>query len=177
MKHKRHKRHKAKGHRNASAALAPRRGGTARGQNTRRETALKTAGVAIAGGAAGALGAGIAVGAGIKPETAAIATLVGGAVGAYALKGSAKVAAMGAACAASGQLALSWHLKRQAERDAKNAEEKARVEQARADETRRLATAPAAPAAPGAKRNGYDDDGSGDARNAGVVDEYVYVDE
>ena len=177
MKHKGHK--KKSGRRNAVAAAPARGGGRARARSSRNEAALKTAGVAIAGGAAGALGAGIAVGAGIKPQTAAIATLVGGAVGAYALKGSAKVAAMGAACAASGQLALSWHLKRQAEREAKRAEEKARAEQqAKADEARAPATVGVGPPpASGAKRNGYDDDGSDDPRNAGVVDEYVYVDE
>ena len=174
---KKRKHVKKRAHRNAGSISAAGRGGGGGQRNKKNNSAMKNMGVAIAGGALGALAAGIAVGAGVKPQTAAVATLASGAVGAYALKGPAKVAAIGAACAASGQLALAWQVKRQAE-SALKAEE-----QRKADELRKQSALPAAPptaalpaAAPTPKRNGYvDDDGSTDPRNAGQVEEYAFV--
>jgi hypothetical protein len=170
---KKHKQHKQK-RRNASSGVPtpPRpRGAGSRGK---ANNGLKAVGIAMAGGALGALAAGIAVGAGVKPQTAAIATLAGGAVGAYALRGNAKAAAIGAACAASGQLALAWQVKRQAEAAIK-ADEK-RKESLVAQNA--PAQPPALPAAPpaGPKRNGYEDeDGSDDLRNAGEIDDYSVI--
>jgi hypothetical protein len=172
----------ARKRRNASSGfIAPARsrgggggGGGGRGGNN---NALKTIAAAAGGGALGAIAAGIAVGAGVKPNTAAIATLAGGAIGAYALKGNAKVAALGAACAASGQLALAWQVKRQAEVSARE-EEKKRVALPAPSAAPALPAAPAPTATPAApKRNGYEDDGSDDYRNAGEVEDYGGDDE
>jgi hypothetical protein len=134
------------------------------GGRSKASNAARNMAIAVGGGALGALAAGVAVGAGVNPRTAAIATLAGGAVGAYALRGNAKVAAIGAACAASGQLALAWQVKRQAEADAKKAEEAKQKQLA-------AVPAPQLPAAP--KRNAADfEDDFDDPRNAGYVDDF-----
>jgi hypothetical protein len=115
------------------------------------------------------------VGAGVKPQTAALVTLGAGALGAYALKGPAKVAAMGAAALAGGQIALAWQVKRQAEQAAKKKEEEEK-KQAEQVQGAQVAQAPG-PEVP--KRNaadGFDDDehdGYDDVRNAGEVEEYA----
>jgi hypothetical protein len=162
-KHKKKRRNAGSG----AAALGrrhPHGRRNASGGRSKATNAARNMAIAVGGGALGALAAGVAVGAGVNPRTAAIATLAGGALGAYALKGNAKVAAIGAACAASGQLALAWQVKRQATADAKKAEEAKQKQLA-------AAPAPQLPAAP--KRNAADfDDDFEDPRNAGYVDDF-----
>jgi hypothetical protein len=126
--------------------------------------ALTTTAVAVGGGALGALAAGIAVGSGIQPQTAAMVTLAGGALGAYALKGNARAAAVGAACAASGQLALAWQVQRQAAKSAK-ADAKVQVASATPANGAQVASAPQAAALPAARKNGEP------VRNAWLDDE------
>jgi hypothetical protein len=172
------KKHKGK-RRNASGGVPrprpprPRNAAGPRAKNDARDVgdALKALASSVTGGFVGSLLAGAAVGAGVRPQTAALVTLVGGSAAAVGFKGNLRAAAQGAASAASGQLALGWQV-RQA---ALKAEEKKKAEALAAQNA-----APALPAAPaaGAKRNGYeDDDGSDDYRNAGEVEDYAQDDE
>jgi hypothetical protein len=150
-------------------------------QLAEKET-LQTAALAVGGGALGALAAGVAVGAGVKPKTAAAVTLAGGAAGAYFLRGTPRVVALGAACAAGGQLALAYEIQRRAEK-ARTAQGTATLA---APELKALPPAsptvppetatPEAPSAPPEKtrpapRQGTEDDDEPDAwRNAWAVE-------
>jgi hypothetical protein len=159
---------------------------------------LKTAAAAAVGGAMGALGAGIAVSAGVKPSTAAIATLAIGGVGAYALKGNARTAMIGATAMGAGQLALGYYIQRKAAQDARSSEEVPKPEgvidttaasAAALPVAKNSAPTPTTAALPGAsstgaatsppaempRRQGYDDgdgDDYDDPRNVGVLPEY-----
>ena len=70
--------------------------------------------------------------------------------------------------------ALAWTVKRQADAKKKADEKKAADEKPAAMQPAQSALPAPAGAAP--KRNGYDDDGSEDPRNAGVVEDYAYDD-
>lgn len=68
----------------------------------------KTALAFVAGGAGGALAGGLAVKAGVSPKTAAVGVTLLSGVGAFALAGTMRTVAGGAAAAGAGQIALAW---------------------------------------------------------------------
>lgn len=73
----------------------------------------------VAGGAGGALAGGLAVKAGVSPKTAAVGVTLLGGVGAFALSGTVRTMAGGAAAAGAGQIALAWlahHQQKQGEK-------------------------------------------------------------
>ena len=107
-KHKPHH-HKPK-RRNAGPVAAP-----ARRRRLQRAPApdFTTTFASVAGGGGGAVLGGILANQEImSPETIGLAMTVGGAIGAYTLDGSARVAANGIAAAGAGQLALALMQKR-----------------------------------------------------------------
>lgn len=108
MKHK--SKHQKPKRRNAGPAAAPaRRRRFARAPAPDFSTTLAS----VAGGGGGAVLGGILANQEImSPETIGLAMTVGGAIGAYTLDGSARIAANGIAAAGAGQLALALLQKR-----------------------------------------------------------------
>jgi hypothetical protein len=119
VKHKtKHSHHKPK-RRNAGPVAAP-----ARRRRLQRAPApdFSTTFASVAGGGGGAVLGGILANQEImSPETIGLAMTVGGAIGAYTLDGSARIAANGIAAAGAGQLALALMQKRAVKADEKEA--------------------------------------------------------
>lgn len=116
-KHK-HTHHKPK-RRNAGPPAAP-----ARRRSIQRAPApdFSTTLASVAGGGGGAVLGGILANQEIlSPETIGLAMTVGGAIGAYTLDGSARIAANGIAAAGAGQLALALLQKRAVKAEEKSA--------------------------------------------------------
>jgi len=122
VKHKPKKSHYKAKRRNAGPVAAP-----ARRRRLQRAPApdFSTTLASVAGGGGGAVLGGILANQEImSPETIGLAMTVGGAIGAYTLDGSARIAANGIAAAGAGQLALALMQKRAVKADEKAAEKK-----------------------------------------------------
>ena len=112
IKPKKKKLHKAM-RRNAAPAAAPARGPRRRMIRRAPPPDFSTTIASVVGGGGGALLGGILANQEIlSPEAVGLAMGIGGAVGAYTLEGSARVAANGVAAAGAGQLALAMLQKR-----------------------------------------------------------------